>query len=321
MATQSAARTPDTDLYRVLGLTREATPDQIKKAFRKLAKQHHPDRNPGDPKAQQRFVEVSRAFEVLSDPERRAAYDEFGPVSLESGFDAERARAFHARSGRGGIHPDGAFHMDDLLGELFGRSRGRAAGGFGGFEGFEGFEGFDSGAGPGRQQRRGQHLVRARLVIDFRTAALGGERELQFEGGQTQKVRIPPGVRDGETLRLAGQAPGGADLGLTLEIAPDPVFRREGEDLHLQLPVTVPEAIRGARVPVPTLDGQVELKIPAGSQSGRKLRLRSKGVRRRDQTGDLYVELVVVVPSHADEDALRALERSYDRDVRAQLYS
>jgi curved DNA-binding protein len=296
MATQSAARTPDTDLYQVLGLTREATPDQIKKAFRKLAKQHHPDRNPGDSKAQQRFVEISRAFDVLSDPERKAAYDEFGPASLESGFDAERARAF--RSGRGGIHTDG-FHMDDLLGELFGRSR---------------------GFGYGPQQRRGQHLIRARLIIDFRTAALGGERELRFEDGQTQKVRIPSGARDGETLRLAGQGPGGADLGLTLELEADPVFTREGEDLHLQLPVTVPEAIRGARIAVPTLDGQVELKIPPGTQSGRKLRLRGKGVQRRDQRGDLYVELVVVVPSHADEDALRALERSYDRDVREHVY-
>jgi curved DNA-binding protein len=310
MATQSAARTPDTDLYQVLGLTREATPDQIKKAFRKLAKEHHPDRNPGDPKAQQRFVEVSRAFEVLSDPDKRAAYDEFGPASLESGFDAERARAFSARPGRGGI-VDGAFDMEDLLGELFGRAQGRATGFPGGFGGFE---------GAARQQRRGQHLVRARLIIDFRTAALGGERELQFEDGQTQKVRIPPGVRDGETLRLSGQAPGGADLGLTLEVEPDPVFRREGEDLYLQLPVTVPEAVRGARIPVPTLQGQVELKIPAGTQTGRKLRLRGKGVRRRDQTGDLYVEVMVVVPSQADEDALRALERSYPRDVREQLY-
>lgn len=288
-----------TDLYQVLGVPRDASADAIKKAFRKLAKEHHPDRNPDDRAgAERKFKEVSAAYEVLSDPQKRAAYDEFGAEALQAGFDPERARAF--RAGRGGVRMDGSFSMDDLIEQLFGH------GGFGG--------------GPMPRAPRGPRPIRADLAVDFRTAALGGERELRFEDGQTLKVRIPPGVRDGETIRLAKAAPGGADLGLTLHVGEHPLFRRDGEDLYVTVPITVGEAVLGAKVTVPTLDGTVELTVPAGTQPGRKLRLRGKGVARRHHRGDLYVEIAVPLPSHADPDALRAIDAAYDGDVRQGLY-
>lgn len=305
------------DLYRVLGVSREAGPDELKKAFRKLAKTHHPDRNPGDPKAEARFKEISRAFEVLSNPERRAAYDEFGEASLESGFDVNRARAFRSRRSRGGVHVDGGFSMDDLLGELFGgqqsRGFGRGAAPFPGGSPFTGGSPFPSAPA----------MMRADLSIDFRTAAQGGERELQFSDGSSIKVRIPPGVRDSETIRLPNQGPGGADIGLTLHVGEHPVFRREGEDLHIVLPVTIGEAIRGASVTVPTLDGTVKLYIPAGTQSGARLRLRGKGITRRGVTGDLYAELLIEIPTTYRpeiDEAVSVIERSYGRDVRAAIY-
>ena len=292
-----------TDLYQVLGVARDAGPDEIKKAYRKLAKEHHPDRNPGNPKAEARFKEISRAAEVLSDPERRSAYDTFGAASLQSGFDPDAARtAQQFRDKRGGFTSSAGFSMEDLLGELFGGGRG-----FGAEEAF--------GARPS--------AVRADLSVDFRTAALGGEQLLRFSDGAQLKVRIPPGVRDGETIRLAGQAPGGGDLGLTLHVSEHPVFRREGEDLHIALPITVGEAIRGATISVPTLDGAVKLQIPPGTQSGQRLRLRGKGISRRGAAGDLYAEVVIHVPTSARADldeALSTIERSYGRDVREGVF-
>lgn len=298
--------------YAVLGVPRDADADTVKKAFRKLAKQHHPDRNEGSAEAERKFKEINRAFEILSDPEKRAAYDQFGARSLEPGFDAGAARAWQQRGSagpRGGF--DGAgFDMEDLLGSLFGGG-GRAAPGRGGFGGFSAD-------------------ARADLEVDFRTAALGGERELRFADGRALTVRIPPGIRDQETLRLAGQAgstgrgPAG-DLLLTVHVAAHPVFRREGEDLHVDLPVTVGEAVRGAMVEVPTLDGPVRLRVPPGTQTDRKLRLKGKGITRRGQApGDLYARVVVVLPEAVNSDrleqALRTLDEAYAAGVREGLF-
>ncbi len=297
----------DRSLYEVLGVAPSATQDEIKKAYRKLARKHHPDVNPGDAEAEERFKEVSAANDVLSDPESRALYDEFGMDSTRLGFDPEQARAYsrwkqnagqtrraQRATGGGGPNPE------DVFRELFGRHAARAA------------------VGPD---------LHAELATDFLTAARGGERKLQFADGRSITVRIPPGVVDGETLRLRGQggpgsqgAPAG-DLLITLQIAPHPRFTRDGLDLHLRVPITVGEAIRGASIRIPTLDGRVKVTVPPGSQSGRKLRIRGKGLQRRQQHGDLYAELSVEVPEGTPEldEVLDALEAAYTTPVRAAL--
>jgi curved DNA-binding protein len=292
-------------LYDILGVARTASASDIKKAYRKLARETHPDRNDA-PDAEARFKEVGRAYEVLSDPEKRSLYDEFGDISLQSGFDPDAARAY-ARGGfsgmpRGGFHSTAGaegFDVEDLLGSLFG-SGGRS--GFGG----QGFQ-------------REPPAMRAELSIDFRTAITGGERQLSFGDGRTLNVRIPPGVKDGGRLRLRGQAPGGADLLLSLSVQPDPTFHRDGDDLHRSLDVTVGEALLGATVEVPTLDRPVRLTIPPGSQNGQRLRLKGKGVARKGRRpGDLYVTLDVRLPEAAALDdrtrrAIRTLEEAYGR--------
>lgn len=293
----------DTTLYETLGVPPSASADDIKKAYRKLARQLHPDRNPDDKRAEERFKQVSAAHEILGDAEKRALYDEFGMDSTKLGFDAEQARAYQRwQSGGGGGWPGGdagfaGGDMEDLLSQIFG----------------------------GRGAMRGRD-IQADLSTDFRSAVTGGQRTLTFTDGRQIKVRLPPGVRDGETLRLRGQgAPGrgsgpAGDLLITVRVEPDAQFERHGEDLELSLPVKVGEALLGASVQVPTLDGPVRLQIPAGSQNGQRLRLRGKGIRRGARTGDLYVVLQVVLPTQASEEVRRAVEvldRAYDTDVRA----
>lgn len=288
--------------YEVLGVPRTASDQDVKKAFRKLAREHHPDTNPGDADAERRFKEINAANEILSDATRRAVYDEFGEQSQQPGFDPERARAWKAagagRAPRGGFTgqgmPDG-FDVDDLLSGLF-------------------------GGGPRRPRE-----VRAELRTDLRTAVFGGERELTLGEGSPLKVRIPPGIQDGGRLRLRGVGPGGADLVLTVRVAPDARFEREGDDLCIRVPVTVREALQGARVEVPTLDGSVRLTVPALSQNGARLRVRGKGVPRREgPAGDLIVVLDVRLPEALDPEAaaaLEALDRGYSGDLRAGLFA
>ena len=303
------------DLYKTLGVSKSASPSDIKKAYRKLAKENHPDVNPGNAQAEARFKEVTAAYEVLSDKTRRKNYDEFGEASLSQGFDPEQARAYQqyqrAGSGRRGGNPFGAGFgaagaspfgqgTDDAwLHDLFG---------FGG-----------QGA---RRPAKGRD-IQSEVRVDFMTAALGGKNTLQFEGGRSIQVRIPSGVEDGEKLRLKGQgSPGGqgapaGDLLLTIRVLPDNMWRREGLDLHIDIPITISEAIKGGSVEVPTLTGKGKVKVPAGSQSGRTLRLKGKGVERKGKgKGDLYVHLQIQVPTVEMtpelEAALEVIERHYD---------
>jgi curved DNA-binding protein len=335
------------DLYSVLGVSRGASAEEIKKAYRRIARENHPDRNPGDPKAEERFKQANAAFEVLGDPERRKLYDEFGEASLHSGFDAEKARAYQAwqararqarpRRSRSGTDP---FRVEDLfsgdagtpgfsfsdLGEIFSDL-------FGGGERREA-----SPRGRQRPERRRGENIETTITIGFKKAVLGGKARIRVarpdrDEPQRLTVTIPPGLRDGQKIRLAGQGLPGkhggppGDLLITVKVRHDPHFHRDGDDLTLTLPVTVGEAIRGATVEVPTLDGSVRLKIPAGSQTGRRLRLKGKGVpaRKGKKAGNLYVELQVVVPTpqrvRADlERAIETLEAAYESDPRARLH-
>lgn len=325
------------DLYAVLGVARDADRDVIRKAYRKLARESHPDLNPGDEKAEARFKEIAHAWEVLEDDARRKAYDEFGEISLEAGFDADEARkareAFGAHFGGGagfdfrgqpGSGPGGQeFHfgdLDDLLGGLFG--------------------GAAPGAGPRGMRMRGQDLE-AHLVLEFDEAVRGGEKRLTLgrpgpDGvarPETLTVRIPPGVHAGGSLRLAGKgAPGhgggpAGDLHVRLEVRPHPVFRREGRrDLVFDLPLSVREATLGAKVEVPTLEGRVTLTVPTGTDSGAKLRLKGKGVpgAKGAPAGDLFARVQIRVPRELDDDgraALEALERLEDPGLRKELFA
>jgi curved DNA-binding protein len=305
-------------LYEILGVSRDASQEDIKKSFRKLARAHHPDVNPGDADAERRFKEIGAAYDVLGDEEKRKLYDEFGEASLSSGFDPERARAYKAWQqqprGAGAGFPGGA--------EGFGG---------GGYEGFGGAEGFgrpdldelfgDLLRGRRRGPRPGRD-VHASLALDFLTAARGGQMGLQL-GDRSVQVRIPPGIYDGETIRLRGQgepgAAGAGDLLVTVHIGPHPVFRRDALDLHVDVPITVGEAVRGGKVEVPTLDGSVTMTVPPSSQSGRVMRLRGKGIARRGERGELYATLQVRVPDRVDGEVLDRIDAAYSEDVRAEL--
>lgn len=385
------------DPYATLGVAKNASAEEIKKAYRKLAKKLHPDVNPGDKKAEERFKDVSAAFEVIGDPKRRALYDEFGEVALSHGFDEEKAKKFReyqrAASAAGG------------------------GGGSGGFEGFSG-GGFDPsdfgdlGSMFGdlfTQRRQGASRrrvtqpavgddVEASIEVDLRDAVLGAERDITVQrpavcpeckgsgakpgtkpqqcpqcGGSGEvkvagglmratcprcqgsgeikepcprcggegtvleaahlRVKIPPGVETGSRVRLAGQGSPGerggesGDLYLRITVRPHPTVRVDGRDLSLDLPISVAEALQGAEVTAPTFEGPVKLKIPPGSQSGRRLRLRGRGLPalRAGATGaprgDLYVVLQIVLPpdSAKARAAAAELQKLYPPDVRQDV--
>jgi len=295
------------DPYAVLGVARDADADSIKKAYRKLARELHPDVNPGDDAAEERFKEVSEAYAVLSDEGKRRDYDEFGDVAFEGGFDAEAARRAHGGfGGRGGFEPffgGGGESMqfggdlDDLLSRLTGQGRAR---------------------GP----RRGADLE-AELELDLRESALGCEQRLTLarptSNGprrETVTVKVPRGMVAGARIRIAGKGGEGqnggpaGDLHATIRVRPDPIFRAEGRDLHLDLPVTFAEASLGAEIEVPTLDGRATLALPPGTDGGKRLRLRGKGIPGvgRHGDGDLYVTVRILVPRDLDDEGRSRVE-------------
>jgi curved DNA-binding protein len=315
---------PERDLYEILGVSRDASADEIKKAYRRLAKKYHPDVNPGNKRAEEKFKEVTAASEVLLDPRRRRLYDEFGPDSLRTGFDEKKAEAFRQwrqRGGRGGGAPFdfgdfeqvdvggfGTFDFGTIFGDLFGGRRGRRPSAAGA-----------PAPGPAAE---------AEVELDLRDAVLGGERDIRVDG-RTLRMKIPPGVADGSQIRLSGQGPAGTfggprgDLFLRVKLREHPLVRREGKDLYIDLPVTVPEAALGAEVILPTFEGPVRLRVPPGSDSGRQLRLRGKGMPdpKGGPRGDLHAVVKIVLPEGGDHlrQALRPLEALYKHDPRAGL--
>jgi curved DNA-binding protein len=301
------------NLYEVLGVPKTADADAIKKAYRKLAKDLHPDRNPGNKKAEDRFKAVNRAFDALGDPAKRALYDEFGDESLSAGFDAEKARAYKTWAsqqarGAGGDPFGQGVRLEDLFG-------GNARGGGQASEIFGDL--FGGRASRRRGPQKGQDLE-SEITVDFASAVRGTTLELSPRGSSTAPVtvRIPAGADEGSRVRIAGQgAPsqnGGpaGDLILEIHVEPHPYFRREGEDLHLTVPVTIAEAYQGAKVKVPTMDGSVTLKVPEKSQSGTVVRLRGKGVAKRGrEAGDLYVHFEVQIPTQDDPKLAALIEQ------------
>ncbi len=291
------------DLYGVLGVAKTADAEAIKKAYRKLAKDLHPDKNPGNKQAESRFKQVNHAFEVLGDPKKRQLYDEFGEEGLREGFDPERARAYrhwtqqqgHVGAGRGG-----GVRLEDLFG-------GAVAGGP---DGFGEVFGDIFGRGVRRRGPTPGPDYHSHVTLDFASAVRGTTLELKPHGASAAvTVRIPAGAADGSRVRIHGQGgpstnggPSG-DLLLDIHVTPHPYFRREGDDLHLDVPITVPEAYRGAKVRVPTIGGEVSLKVPERTQSGKVVRLRGKGVARKGvPPGDLYVHFLVQIPTGASPE-------------------
>lgn len=282
------------DPYQVLGVPRGAGADDIRKAFRKLAKKHHPDANPGDKAAEERFKQVSAAFDILGDAEKRRKFDA-GEIDADG---REVFRGFGGGPGQGGPFGGGgsggfdSSDFSDILGEMFGRRGGR-----GGPRG--------GGPGPGAGFASKGPDVRARLEIDLEEAILGGKKRISFQDGRTLDVTIPAGATDGQTLRLRGHGEPGrggkGDALIELAIRPHAVFRREGEQLVMDLPVSVPDAVLGGRVQAPTPDGPVTLTVPRGANSGQALRLKGKGLSdSRGVRGDLIARIQVVLPETPD---------------------
>lgn len=306
------------DPYEVLGVSRSASDAEIKKAFRSLAKKHHPDTKGGDATAQKRFQEISAAYDIVGDKEKRAKYDsgEIDAGGNPRGFDP-RAHGYGGFGGRGQGAGGRDYHFtwtnegdtaetfraedvfSDLLGGLGRRGR--------------------------NQPRAGEDYTIA-TTVSFEEAARGGTRRVMLPSGDEVDVKIPAGLKDGQHIRIKGRGGPGrsggpaGDVLLSVSVAPHPWLTRDGNDLRMELPITLEEAVLGGKVPVPTLGGSVQMTVPANSNSGAVLRLKGKGIASGSKAGDLYVKLVVTLPDKADEE-LRKFAESWrvKYDPRAKL--
>jgi DnaJ-class molecular chaperone len=315
------------DPYSVLGVSKTASAADIKSAFRKQAKKLHPDANKHDPKAASRFAELNAAYEILGEEDKRKAFDR-GEIDAEG---KPRFQGFEGFGGSRGGFGQGGNHAGNFESFTWGpdgmhRSGSRAGGGFGGFEDIlkEAFGGAGRGARGGRGFGFGEDVlagggsgrdIEATLTITLQEAATGVKKRVQLPTGKEVDVKIPAGLAAGQQIRLKGQGhagPGGraGDLLIAVSIAPHPLFAREGDDLRLELPITLYEAVLGGKVRVPTLDGAVELAIPPGTNSGRTFRLKGKGFPGKSGAGDLLASVRIMLPQGSDAD-LEALMKTW----------
>jgi curved DNA-binding protein len=314
------------DYYEVLGVARTATADEIKKAHRKAARKFHPDMNKNNPAATEKFKEIQEAYDVLSEPQKRQNYDQFGHAGVNAGpAPSGGSDPFRRARGGGGstwqANPNvtvedfdfGGGNYSDMFEQLFGGNRRGAGRG--------------SRAAPPPQQR-GQDIEHP-VTLTFEQAARGSMLPLQInrDGNiETIEIKIPAGVKDGSRIRIKGKGQQGngdpGDLYIITAVQAHPYFRREGLDVYLELPVSVYEALLGTKVEVPTLDGPVSLTIPPGTGAGAKLRIKARGIARGEEKGDQYVQIKVAVPKDLDDQdkaAIEALEKKHPLNARADM--
>ncbi|GIW25442.1 DnaJ C-terminal domain-containing protein [Meiothermus sp.] len=278
------------DYYQILGVSKNASEDEIKKAFKKLARKYHPDVSK-EPGAEEKFKEINEAYTVLSDPEKRRFYDTYGTAAGSGQWQGPPP----GQGGFGGFSGN-VGDFSDFFQELFGNLGGR--GGFGGFGDL--FEQV-----PGQRPRRVGGDLEAELPLSLEEAYRGGEKTISI-GSERLTVRIPPGVREGQKIRLAGKGRAGGDLYLHIKLQSRPEMRLEGDDLYTVVDVPAPIAVVGGKVRVQTLDGPVEITIPKRTQAGRKLRLAGKGWPRKDKSrGDQYAEVRIIIPTHPSPEEER----------------
>lgn len=316
---------PEDDYYETLGVARDANPEAIKKAYRGMARKYHPDVNPGDKTAEKKFKQIQQAYDILSDPEKRAMYDRYGTAAFEGmGAAGPRTSAseWTARFGQPG---EETIDFTEFFGPFAAGGGGAQAGGAGGAGIFEELLGRMKTPRGSARPRAGRSLE-AQLSIPFLTAVRGGETSInvQREEGKQENlvVKIPPGVDTGAKLRLKGQGEpalkGGqpGDLTILITVEPHPYFRRDGRDLLVEVPVTIAEAALGAKIDIPSLDGTKALTIPPGTSSGQKLRLKGQGIPAAggNPEGDLFVQLKVVVPRNLDDASKRLIQEFADRN-------
>jgi DnaJ-class molecular chaperone len=315
------------DPYEILGVSKNASPEAIKSAYRRLAKRLHPDANKQDKKAATKFAELNAAYEILGDEDKRKAYDR-GEIDAEGKPRFRGFEGFGHGAGPGGFGREG--HFETFTWGPDGFQRGSARGGHGG-RGFGGIdeilkEMFGDAAGMAGARQRAAFTaedwgatpagrdVSGAVIITLAEAAAGTSRRVHLPTGKDIDVKIPAGLADGQTIRLKGQGLPGPDgtLGdalITVSIAPHPLFKREGNDLRLELPITLYEAVLGGRVRVPTLDGAVELAIPAGTSSGRTFRIKGKGMPAKGGSGDLYATVRIVLPERGDAELEQLMKK------------
>lgn len=311
------------DFYSVLGVSKSASVEEIRKAYKKLSRDNHPDRKPGDAAASEKFKQVQEAWDVLGDETKRQQYDQYGTTFGPNGPQF-----------RGGQQPGGGGPVD--MGDLFGGGQVDLGDLFGNMFGGGGGAQSPFGRQGGRKPRAAKgEDISAEIEIPFVVAAEGGAHELQLNrGGQVERlsVKIPAGVATGSVIRLGGQGQAGrgggpsGDLLVTIKVAPHPYFRREGSDLFVDVPISVSEAALGAKVEVPTLsEGRMMVTVPAGTSSGAKLRLRGKGVldHKKKERGDLYVIIKLMLPPKLSDESRKLFEQiaaSAPYDPRTDLW-
>lgn len=291
------------DYYEILGVSKNATNEEIKKSYRRLARQFHPDLNPGDKTAEEKFKDINEAYEVLSDPSKRAQYDQFSVFWKQNGFAGSKRKASNQANGRNSqdVNPAKYDNFDTFIDQVFG-VKNKAANTSSSYTD-------STNTDPFRTQRTKvaytptnrptRRDIEARLTLPLEKAYQGGLERIRLEDGRSLEVNMPPGMVTGQTIRLRNQGISGGDLYLKITVQPHHIFKLEGIDIHCQVPITPCEAVLGGQVEAPTLDGLVKMTIPPGVRSGQRLRLEGKGYPdEKGKRGNQLVEIQIITPKN-----------------------